>query len=82
MLTAKNKDREGAGALGTACLISRQVDSTPTLKEFSTVQARYALAGHVLNQASEGDYITMRHKVTRYLKCWPEVLAYMRLIEG
>lgn len=61
--------------------------STPTDKEFATVQAAFALKGHKLFRSEvtpDGahDFIVICWSWTRYCKDWREVLALLNKIGG
>ncbi len=61
--------------------------TTPTPKEFATVQALLALKGHQLIEGGdlkegERDYLLNCWGWTRHCKTWAEVLAFLEQIGG
>ncbi len=64
-----------------------ELNTTPTAKEFASVQAAFALKGHQLIQGSdrpsgERDYLLNCWGWTRYIDNWPEVLEVLKQIGG
>lgn len=59
--------------------------STPTDKEFSTVQAAFALKGHRLIKCENtraSDYLVILWGCMKPCKDWPAVLAFLDQIGG
>lgn len=64
-----------------------QAPTTPSPKDFATVQAQFAMKGHQLLQGSdrpsgERDYLLNCWGWTRYIDNWPEVLDVLKQIGG